>query len=133
MVLVDDDQPYVPIDAAVEGEVRLLGVHPVVDRVVHRHGQGVVIRQHVGDILAEGGAAAIVGHDLLAVQRHLGGGVDPPELQVHPLGVGVKVGLGEESAVMAGAPPVAVAAVLAVLFQVWGTSTGISLPSGLVK
>ena len=72
VVFVDDHQQHVPVDAAVEGEVRLLGVYPVVDAVVHVDGELVFILEEVCYIPAEGGIAAVVAAHLGAVEHHLG-------------------------------------------------------------
>ena len=113
VVLGDKEQQHVPVDAAVEGEVRLLGVHPVVDAVVHVDGEGVLVLEQVRHVPAEGGVAAVVGAHLGAVQLHLRGGVHPPELQVDPL-VRPEFRLGKPLFIDARPPPVVVPPVLAI-------------------
>ena len=113
VVLVDGQQDHVPVDAAVEGEIGLLGVHPVVLGVVHLHHQMVLGLQMVGDVTAEGGVAAVMNHNDRAVQNDLGRGVDTVELQINPL-VSGKRRLCEVLLINTGPPPVVTAAVLPV-------------------
>ena len=108
-----DQQLHVPVDAAVEGEVRLLGVDPVVGRVGNGDLQQVFILQQLGHIRAEGGVAALVAHDLLPVQRDLALGVHAVELEIHPL-LFLESGLGDLLFIFAAAALVVVSAVLAV-------------------
>ena len=114
VILADHHQPGVAVDAAVEGKIGLLGVDAVVAAVVGHDLQGVLVLQQGGDVGAEGGVAAVVVDDLLAVQRNVGRSVDALKLQVDHLGSGVKVGAGKGFGVGAAAAPVVVAAVLAV-------------------
>ena len=114
VILADHHQPGVAVDAAVEGKVGLLGVDAVVAAVVGHDLQGVLVLQQGGDVGAEGGVAAVVVDDLLAVQRNIGRSVDALKLQVDHLGSGVKAGAGKGFGVGAAAAPVVVAAVLAV-------------------
>src|SRR5699024_8151636 len=67
VVAGDHDEAYIPVDAAVEGEVGLLGIDGIVAAVVHRHGEGVVFCQDAGDVGPEGGVAAVMVQDLLPV------------------------------------------------------------------
>ena len=76
MVLVDDQQRHIAVDAAVEGEVSLLGVNAVVFAVVDLDGQLIVLAQYGGDICTEGGVTAVVAGDLHAVQRNSCAGID---------------------------------------------------------
>ena len=62
----------------------------------------------------EGGVAAVVGADVLAVQQNFGAGIDALELQPDFLRSCVERRSGKGGAVGAGAAPVIVAAVLAV-------------------
>ena len=114
VVLADHHQPGIPVDAAVEGEVGLLGINVVVAAVVGHDLQVVFVLQQGGDIRAEGGVAAVVVDDLPAVQRHVRGGVDALKFQIHCLGGRVEVRPGKAAGVGAAAAPVVVAAVLAV-------------------
>ena len=114
VVFRDHHQADVAVDAAVEGEVGLLGVDAVVDAVVHLDGELVVLFQQVGDMDTEGGVAAVVGADVLAVQQNFGAGIDALELQPDFLRSCVERRSGKGGAVGAGAAPVIVAAVLAV-------------------
>ena len=114
VVLVHHQQGHIPVDAAVEGEVRLLGVDPVIDGVVHLHGQGVFLLQQGGDVRPEGGIAAVVGADHRIIQHHGGAGIDPLKLQPDLLAFGVKGGTKKGFLILAAAPPVVVAAVLPV-------------------
>ena len=114
MVLADHHQADVAVDAAVKGEVGLLGVDVVVDAVVHLDGELVVFCQQVGDMDTEGGVAAVVGADVPAVQQNFGAGIDALELQPDFLRSCVERRSGKGGAVGAGAAPVIVAAVLAV-------------------
>ncbi len=113
VVLVHDHQQHIPVNPAVEGEVRLLRVHPVVAAVVRVDGEGVVLLENIRHIPAEGGVAPVVGPHLRPVELHLGGGVHPLELQVYPL-VRPEVRPGKAFLVDARTPPVVVPAVLAV-------------------
>ena len=114
VVPVDDQQADVAVDAAVEGEVSLLGVDAVVFAVVRFHDQLIAVGQKRRDIRAEGGVAAVVAGDLHPVQRDLGAGIHALKLQPDLLGILVKSGRRKPRLVDAGAAPVVVAAVLAV-------------------
>ena len=114
VVPVDDQQADVTVDAAVEGEVGLLGVDAVIFAVVRLHGQRIAVGQQRRDIRAEGGVAAVVAGDLHPVQRDLSAGIYTLKLQPDLLGILVKSGRRELRLVDAGAAPVVVAAVLTV-------------------
>ena len=114
VVPVDDQQADVAVDAAVEGEVSLLGVDAVIFAVVRLHDQLIAVGQQRRDIRAEGGVAAVVAGDLHPVQRDLGAGIHALKLQPDLLGILVKSGRRKPRLVDAGAAPVVVAAVLAV-------------------
>ena len=114
-LFVHHDQVHVPVHAAIEGEVRFLGVHPVIHAVVGDHRQGVFgFMQDGCDFLAEGGISAVVMQDFLSIQRYVGSGVYPPEFQVHAFRVRVIGRRVEYLSIDAAPPPVIVAAVLAV-------------------
>ena len=114
VVPVDDQQTDVAVDAAVEGEVSLLGVDTVIFAVVRLHDQLIAVGQQRRDIRAEGGVAAVMAGDLHPVQRDLGAGIHALKLQPDLLGILVKSGRRELRLVDAGAAPIVVAAVLAV-------------------
>ena len=109
----DDNQLHVPVNAAVEGEVRLLGVDAVIFGVVHGHFQLVNVLQKLGNLTAEGGIAAVVGADLGAVESHSCGSVDTGKIQVNAF-LRTKGGKGEVFPVNASTSPVVVATVLAI-------------------
>ena len=114
VVLVDHQQRHITVDAAVEGEVGFLGVDAVILAVVHSDNQVVVLCQQRGDVSAEGGVAAVMVNDRLAVQRDIRTGVHALKLQPDLLGGRVKGGCRELRFVGADAAPVIVAAVLTV-------------------
>ena len=107
-------QTYIPVDAAVEGEVCFLGVNAVVDAVVHPHRELVLCLQQLRDLCPEGGVAAVMGAKLLTVQQHGGAGVDALKLQPYLLLCRVVHRCCKAGAVGAAAPPVIVPAVLTV-------------------
>ena len=113
-VLVHHHQFHVPVNAAVEGEVRLLGIDPVVHAVVHLHHQVILLRQQSGDAAPEGGVTAVVVQHRMAVQLHIGAGIHALKLQIHILRRRVESGHGEVLLIGAGAAPVVVAAILPV-------------------
>ena len=114
VIFMDHQQAHVTVDAAVEREIGFLGVNMVVDTVVHLHGQDVLLSQQGGDIGAERGIATVVHADLGVVQDDLCAGVHALELEPHLLADLLKGRSRKTGAVDAGAPPVIVAAVLAV-------------------
>ena len=114
VVLVDDQQRHIAVDAAVEGEVSLLGVNAVVFAVVDLDGQLIVLAQYGGDIRTEGGVTAVVAGDLHAVQRNSCAGIDTLELQPDLLGSNIKGGCRELRFIGAGTAPIIIAAVLTI-------------------
>ena len=114
MVFVHHQQAHIPVDAAVEGEVRFLGVNAVVDAVVHLYRELVFCLQQFRDLCPEGGVAAVMGAELLTVQQYGGAGVDALKLQPYLLLCRVVHRCCKAGAVGAAAPPVIVAAVLTV-------------------
>ena len=115
VLFVHHDQVHVPVNTAIESEVRFLGIHAVVHAVVGDHHQGVsLFPQEGGNVLTEGGISAVVMDALFAVQRYVSGGVDAPEFQVHTFRCWVIGGGVEGFGIYAAPPPVIVAAVLAV-------------------
>ena len=115
MVLVHHQQAHIPVDAAVEGKVCFLRVNAVVDAVIHLHRELVFCLQKLRDLCPEGGVAAVVGTDFLAVQQHGGAGIDALKLQPDLLLCRVIRRCCKAGAVGAGTTPVIVAAVLTVL------------------
>ena len=114
VVFVHHQQAHIPVDAAVEGEVRFLGVNAVVDAVIHPHRELVFCLQQFRDLCPEGGVAAVMGAELLTVQQYGGAGVDALKLQPYLLLCRVVHRCCKAGAVGAAAPPVIVAAVLTV-------------------
>ena len=105
------DEVDVTVQAAVEGKVGVLGIDVALG-VGHHHGEHVALRLHgLGEVEPEGGKAALVGAQLAAVAVHGGHVVGALELDVLALALG---GGGQVDLVGADAPPVIVAAVLAV-------------------
>ena len=114
MIFIYNNQLYIPVDTAVESEVCFLGVDPVVDRVICLHHQVIHRLQIVGNVRPEGRIAAVMGHDLLIVQRHLCRSIDTLKLQIDPLILPVKFRSRESLCVDAGTTPVVVSTVLPV-------------------
>ena len=113
MLCRNDVQGHIPVNAAVEGEVRLLGVHGVVVAVVHADGQQVLVFQVVGQVHPEGRVAALVLGQLFPVQVNGGGHGCAVQLQ-NSLAVCRDGGLCQGQRIPAGAAVVIVAAVLTV-------------------
>ena len=114
MGLVHNQQLHIPVNAAIESKVRHLGVDPVIFAVIHIYLQVVFRLQIGGDITAEGRVATVVSHNLSSVQADPGRGIDPLKLQIHLLGVTVKIGHSKHLAVAACAPLIVIAPVLPV-------------------
>ena len=114
VVPVDNNQLHVPVDAAIEGEVRLLGVHPVVDGVVHLHGKVVLIFQKRRHIAAEGGVPAVVGHGHGTVHNDLRGGIHARKFQINTF-VRTEFRCGKALFIDTFAPPVIISPVLTIL------------------
>ena len=107
-------QRYIAVNAAVEGEIRLLRVDRVIVAVVHRDGQYIVAgAQGVGNVHAEGGVAALVLGQLLSVQADHGGHGHAVKLQ-HGAPARRELRHGQNLGIVAGAAVVIVAAVLPV-------------------
>ena len=107
------DQRYIPVQSAIEGEVRLLGVYIVVFGIVHRHAQQIFRFQCLRQVCPEGGKAPLVVVQLPAVQIDIGDVGSAVDLQNGSAAL-LQLRLGKCLAVQGGAPPVVVAAVLAV-------------------
>lgn len=114
MLLRHDEQPDIPIDAAVEREIGLLRIHAVVHAVVDGDLERVPCGQRVGDVGPERGVPAVMMHDMPAVQRHVGRRVHPEKLQIHALRRGIEPWHVEYPAIPARSTPVVVAPVLTV-------------------
>ena len=109
--VADLDEVHITIQAAVEGEVGVLGVD-VGHRVGDRHSQNVALGLHGGSqVKTEGGKAALVGAQFPAVAVNGGNMVGALELDVLLLALG---GVGQIDLVRADAAPVVGATVLAV-------------------
>ena len=107
-------QRYIAVNAAVEGEVGLLGVDGIVVAVVNRNHQLIcTIVQGVGDVHTEGGVAALVFGHFLPVQADNCSHSHAVKLQNRAATVG-QLGLLQCTGVAAGAAVVVVAAVLTV-------------------
>ena len=109
----NDVQSYIAVNAAVEGEVCLLGVHGVVVAVVHADGQQIFLFEVVGQVHPEGGVAALVLGQLFPVQVDGGGHSGTVQLQ-NCFAACRDGGLCQSQRIPAGAAVVIVAAVLTV-------------------
>ena len=109
----DDVQGHIPVNAAVEGKVCLLGVHGVVVAVVHGNCQQIFLFEVVGQVHPEGGVAALVLCQLFPVQVDDGGHSCAVQLQ-NSLAACRDGGLCQGQCIPAGAAVVIVAAVLTV-------------------
>ena len=103
---------YIPVNAAVEGEIRHLGIYRFIGAVVCIDHQQI-LRQNFRQLGTEGGVAAVMLGNLLAVPVDLGAAVHAVELQVMHRGAAQFIG-GECLGVGALASVIVVAAVLAV-------------------
>ena len=112
--LVDHNQPNPSVNAAIEGEVRLLGIDLGVLAVVHVHMQIVFILKERCNLCTEGGIAAVVGAKRLAVQRHSRRSIDAVKLQPHFFAGRIKRRLGKGMLVVTSAPLVVIAPILSV-------------------
>ena len=84
----DTDDIYIPVKAAVEGEVGHLGIDSVVGTVVHSDDEQVLFIQRVGNVHTPGGVAAVMVGQALAVEISIGGRVGTADLQIVPVGPG---------------------------------------------
>ena len=109
----DDVQGHIPVNAAVEGKVCLLGVHGVVVAVVHGNCQQIFLFEVVGQVHPEGRVAALVLGKLFPVQVNGGGHGCAVQLQ-NSLAACRDGGLCQGQCIPAGAAVVIVAAVLTV-------------------
>ena len=107
-------QRYIAVNAAVEGEVGLLGVDGVVVAVVNRNNQLIcTIVQGIGDVHTEGGVAALVLGHFLPVQADNCSHSNAVKLQNRAVAIG-QLRFLQFTGVAAGAAVVVVAAVLTV-------------------
>ena len=107
-------QRYIAVNAAVEGEVGLLGVDGVVVAVVNRNNQLIcTIVQGIGDVHTEGGVAALVLGHFLTVQADNCSHGHAVKLQNRAAAIG-QLRLFQRAGIGAGAAVVVVAAVLTV-------------------
>ena len=107
-------QRYIAVNAAVEGEVGLLGVDGVVVAVVNRNNQLIcTIVQGIGDVHTEGGVAALVLGHFLPVQADNCSHSNAVKLQNRAVTIG-QLRFLQFTGVAAGAAVVVVAAVLTV-------------------
>ena len=113
MLCGNDVQGHIPVNAAVEGKVCLLGVHGVVVAVVHADGQQVLVFQVVGQVHPEGRVAALVLCQLFPVQVDGSGHGCAVQLQ-NSLAACRDGGLCQGQRIPTGAAVVIVAAVLTV-------------------
>jgi hypothetical protein len=104
------DKIHIPVKTAVEGEVCYLGINTVVGRVVHNNSKNTVGIS--SNIHAPGGVAAVVGSQMLSVQKYFCGGIGTVDFQII-LFCGRK-GIGEFANVAAFSTEVITVAVLAV-------------------
>ena len=113
MLCRNDVQSYIAVNAAVEGEVCLLGVHGVVVAVVHADRQQIFLFEMFGQVHPEGRIAALVLGQLFPVQVNGGGHGGTVQLQ-NSLAACRDGGLCQGQRIPAGAAVVIVAAVLTV-------------------
>ena len=109
----DDVQGHIPVKAAVEGEVCLLGVHGVVVAVVHADRQQIFLFEMFGQVNPKGRIAALVLGQLFAVQVDYSGHSGTVQLQ-NCFAACRDGGLCQSQRIPAGAAVVIVAAVLTV-------------------
>ena len=113
MLCRNDVQSYIAVNAAVEGEVCLLGVHGVVVAVIHADRQQIFLFEMFGQVNPEGRIAALVLGQLFTVQVNGGGHGSAVQLQ-NSLAACRNFGLCKGMGVPAGAAVIVVAAVLTV-------------------
>ena len=107
-------QRYIAVNAAVEGEIGLLGVDGVVVAVVHIHAQQVAaVAQRIGNVHAKCRIAALMLSELLLVQIDLGGHGNGVKLQ-NGASVFRQDDVRQHGGVAAGAAVVVIATVLPV-------------------
>ena len=109
----NDVQSYIAVNAAVEGEVCLLGVHGVVVAVVHADRQQIFLFEMFGQVNPKGRIAALVLGQLFAVQVDYSGHSGTVQLQ-NCFAACRDGGLCQSQRIPAGAAVVIVAAVLTV-------------------
>ena len=105
---------HIPVNTAVESKVCLLRIHPVVDGIVHRHGQCVLLLQHIPDLHPKSRVPAVVLSHASAVDFHPRGGVDAAKLQIHGLPLPVKFRHGKSAGIASCPAIVIIAAILSI-------------------
>ena len=113
MVFGNLDQVDVAIDAAIEGEVRLLRIDPVVFPVVDEDLENVFRLEGRSEVDTERGIAAIVLSDFLLVEENAARGVDTLEFDIEPIPI-LHLGTLEAAGVDGFSPIVVATAVLAI-------------------
>ena len=113
MLCRNDVQSYIAVNAAVEGEVCLLGVHGVVVAVVHADRQQIFLFEMFGQVNPKGRIAALVLGQLFPVQVDYSGHSGTVQLQ-NCFAACRDGGLCQSQRIPAGAAVVIVAAVLTV-------------------
>ena len=113
MSLVDTDQVHIPVQAAVESEVRNLGIDPIIGSVIHRNHQKCLSAQFSGQIHTPGGVTAVMMSKVLAGYIHIGRRICALDFQIIALGGG-QIHRIQLLDVVGRAPEVIAAAVLSV-------------------
>ncbi len=67
MGLRHDDQPYVAVDSAVKGKIRLLGIDGITWAVVHQHLNPVLLPQRLRNVHPESGVSSLMAAQLRTV------------------------------------------------------------------
>ena len=114
MNLVDDQQTNRTINAAVEGEIRLLGIDAVVFAVVGDDDEVICFGKQRRNVHAERGIAAVMDADFPAVYGDRCGCVDAVEFEPDLFAVPVKRRAGKGTLVSAASALVIVSAILSV-------------------
>ena len=107
------DQIHIPVQAAIEGKVSVLGIDLFVDRVFHSEDHKVAALHHIRHIHTPGGVAAIMVGKVLAIPVKVSGSVGAVDLQEVPLTFG-QIDLVDGLGIIAGATVVVTAAVLTI-------------------
>ena len=112
MLLGYRNQPDLPVQTAVEGEVRLLRIHAVAVLVADGDLQQVPVPQLSGQLRPEGGISALVVAKFFTVQKHFTGVCSAVQFQINA--VSYRFFRRKFPRIPAGAPVIIVAAVLSV-------------------
>ncbi len=105
-------QRHIPVYTAIKSEIRHLGIHMIIGRVVHQHPDFIFLLQGPGEIASPGGIAAIMMSQQFSVHIQIRRGIDAFKLQIDLLPL--RLLLFQYFSVTAGSPVVVVTAVLAV-------------------